>query len=245
MPFATDKDLKEYILRTLGKGILRVELTEDHLDDSLSAARRWFNANWGLIREILVDLQPEQNEILMPNFVVEVLNVFVEQVRLPPLIFDREFPFFFPFPLRAEGGIVFSYPSGLYSALVQQLTWIETLRRIFGAEVTFEYIPEMKKLRIFPAAFSERKALVQVISSEWSVAELAAFPEAEDLFVRWSIAEAKKRLGRIRSKHPSIPTAGGTQELDGSTLLDESREEMEKLNEEIRERGYPIPFITG
>jgi len=245
VPFANNTELANYIARTLGKGRVAVELTCDQFNDSIADAQRWFIANWGLTKEILINLLPEQNEILMPVDVADVINVYVEQVRIPPLIFDREFPFYFPFPLRAEGGIVFSYPTGLYSSLVQQLQWIEQLKRVFGADISFEYIPELRKLRIYPVPFVSKKALIQYQTNTFAISELALFPAAEDVFVRYSTAKAKYRLGTIRGKFSAFPGAVSDYMLNGPQLIEEAKQELEELNTEVRERNLgSVGFLS-
>jgi hypothetical protein len=175
--------------------------------------------------------------------VADVLRVDVEQVRIPPLVFDREFPFYFPFPMRAEGGIVFSYPAGLYSALVQQLQWIDQLRRIFSAELEWTYTDSNRLLRIVSPAFQTGLALIEYIANDVQLVEL--FGIAEELFVDWAYAEVMERVGRVRSKYGGYPTAGGERTLDGEALLAEAKAEKERIQTKALERGYPIPFMRG
>jgi hypothetical protein len=67
-----------------------------------------------------------------------------------------------------------------------------------------------------------------------------------DLVKRYSLMASKKRLGRIRSKYPGgFPTAQGNVDLDGATLLEEARQEEEKLEQEVSESGFPMGFLLG
>lgn len=241
--FSTEEDLKQYLLRRMGKGVVQVEITDAQLNDAIADAKRWFISNWGIIRTRTFQLTPGVTEYTLSTDVAEVLRVSVEQVRIPPLVFDREFPFYFPFPLRAEGGIVFSYPAGLYSALVQQLQWIDQLRRIFGADLEFEYVDSTRTLRILSPVFQSGSALVEYIANEVDVKEI--FGIAEDLFVDWARAEVMERVGRVRSKYGGYPTAGGERTLDGEALLEEAKELKERTQLRAAERGYPIPFLRG
>jgi hypothetical protein len=52
-------------------------------------------------------------------------------------------------------------------------------------------------------------------------------------------------VGRVRSKYDSFPTAQGTSIVDGPTLLDEARTEMELLEEEISLSGFPMMPVVG
>lgn len=241
--FANEEDFKKYLLRRMGQGIVQVEITDEQLNDAILDTKRWFVSYWGLIRAKTFDVLPGISEYTLSTDVAEVLNVYVEQARIPPLVFDREFPFAFPFPMRAEGGIVFSYPAGLYSALVQQLQWIDQLKRIFNAELEFDYNTSNRVLRLMAPANNSGLCLVEYISNSVSLNEI--FGVAEELFVDWARAEVLERVGRVRSKYGGYPTAGGERTLDGERLLEESKALKEEVRTRAIERGYPIPFTRG
>lgn len=241
--FANDADLASYLLRRMGKGVVQVEITNEQLADAIQDAKRWFVANWGIHRARTFQMIQGVTEYTLSTDVAEVLDVQVEAVRLPPLVFDREFPFYFPFPMRAEGGVVFSYPAGLYSALVQQLQWIDQLKRIFGADLEFDYNESTRVLRIMTPGNQSGLCLIEYISNCVDVKDL--FGIAEELFVDWARAELLERVGRARSKYGGIPTAGGERTLDGERLLEESKALKEELRTRAIERGYPIHFIRG
>lgn len=180
----------------------------------------------------------------MTDDVLQVQDVLFESVRIPPLVFDRDFPFFSPFPLRAEGGIVFSYPTGLYSGIVQQLQWIEQLKRIFSAEPEWMYDQMTKVLRLFPAfEIGQKRLMVEYVSNSMQVEELMG--EALITFSRYFRAECKEILGQIRSKYDAIPVAGGSASLNGAALLDQAKEEKAALTEWAHARNYPYRWLTG
>jgi hypothetical protein len=66
-----------------------------------------------------------------------------------------------------------------------------------------------------------------------------------DLLLRYALAVAKGILGLRRRKFSEWPSAQGAKRLDGSDLVQESKEEKEKLNEEILSVPYAAPFIVG
>lgn len=241
--FGTDADFKDYLLRRMGKGIVQVEITDDQLNDAVKDTKRWFVSHWGIVRARTFQVISGISDYTLSSDVADVLDVQIEQVRIPPLVFDREFPFYFPFPMRAEGGIVFSYPAGLYSALVQQLQWIDQLRRLFNAELEWTYTDSTRILKLISPANQTGMGLVEYISNEVQMKEL--FGIAEDLFVDWARAEVMERVGRVRSKYGGYPTAGGERTLDGEALLAEAKELKEQTRTRAIERGYPIPFVRG
>lgn len=139
---------------------------------------------------------------------------------------------------------MFSYPTGMYSGIVQQIQWIGQLKRIFSAEPDWEFDNLTRVLRLFPSSLGgSNRVLVEYVSNSMLIAEL--FGEALLTYIRYFRAECGERLGQIRSKYDSVPVAGGTASLNGTALLDSSREEKEKLTEWAHNRGYPYRFLTG
>lgn len=239
-----ERDVVEFTRRFFGYPVVAVELTEDHYADGLRETKQWFIDNWGIVRFRMFDLYAGVREIQMTDDVREVQEVRFESFRLPPLVFDKDFPFFAPFPMRAEGGIVFSYPTGLYSGIVQQLQWISQLKRIFSAEPEWDYDPITQVLRIYPAfEIGEKRMMVEYVSNSMEVEEL--YGEALITFQKYFRAHCKEILGQIRSKYDSIPVAGGTASLNGRELVEAGREEKTQLTEWSHQRTMPYRFLRG
>ena len=239
-----ERGVIERTRRYFGYPVVAVELTEDHYQDAMEEAKQWFIDNWGMIRNRYFDLFPGVREIQLTEDVREVQECYFEGVRLPPMVFDKDFPFFTPFPMGASGGMAFSYPTGLYSGLVQQLQWIEQLKRIFSAEPDWEFDSNTRVLRVFPAfETGEKRMLVEYTSNSLQISEL--FGEALITFMRYFRALCKMRLGEIRSKYDSVPVAGGSASLNGTALKDEGKEEVEKLTEWSHQRTAPYRFLVG
>jgi hypothetical protein len=118
---------------------------------------------------------------------------------------------------------------------------IETAKRILGAEQ--DWRQEGRILYVFPAPTVAYPALVNYMSH---AIDTQVFSERDfDLIKRYALAKAKADLGRVRSKYGEYPTAQGTTSLDGSALLEEAKDEIEALDEEIGQSGYPMGIIIG
>lgn len=236
----TAEELRQWILRRLGAPILKVELTECHLDDVIAEAKEWFNAKKGVIKRALMRLTPNQSEYPIPDEMDTVVEVvFPSQpfdfsmIYSPFILLDEKVPY-----------DVFAAPfsAGLYSTFTQTLQYVEMAKRIVGAE--WEWRQENRTLVLAPtpkdpsgAIFIYYKTYVEAIE------QLNA--RDFDLLKRYALALAKRDLGRIRSKYDSFPTAAGTTTLDGERLLQEAADEIEKLDEELAQSGYPMGFLTG
>jgi hypothetical protein len=64
-----------WILRYLGAPFLKVELTQEHLDDAIEDARRWFTAKKGQKRIIFFDVVQGVSEYLLPTDVEVIIDV--------------------------------------------------------------------------------------------------------------------------------------------------------------------------
>lgn len=234
----------EYVKRRLGFAGVDVELDNEQLSDCIADAKRWFLSNWGIIRQRFIFVDANKSEIEMSEDVAEVVNVYEERIRFPGIGIDfRDFPFYYQYIFRADSGVAFSYPAGLYGGLVMQIQWIDQLKRIFSSDLTFEYNPITRILRILPPRIEGKTVLVEYKSKVMEIREL--FGEALDVFLRYTLAVAKERLGRIRSKYSDIPFATGTTTLDGTKLLEEGLVEQRELTEWAHNRIKPVAIVRG
>ena len=231
------KDIKESIVTELGSPVVNVELNDTHLDKAIDDAIRWFNAKKALITNIKITLQSDVQEYELDDDVEAIIDVIREGTS------------------PAYGGIFedFGIPYTIYytddySALVSQLQYIEMSKRILSADKDFDF--DLRKgtgnkpvLIISPVPAKSETAIV-VVKKKIDNSNLDLLNVRDlDLIIRYATARAKIMLGRIRSKYDSLPAAQGDRSLDGSTLIEEAKEEIEKLNEDILNSQEPMGFI--
>jgi hypothetical protein len=67
-----------------------------------------------------------------------------------------------------------------------------------------------------------------------------------DWLTKYMVAVLKQRLGRILNKFGGVPNPeGGTDQTDGQDLIQQGREDEEKLMEAIQRRRRPLPPIIA
>lgn len=234
-----EAELREWILRQLGRPFLKVELTEDHLKDSIEGAKRWFSAKKGVHTTVPLSILPGQTEYELPDIVDTVTDV----VPTSPVL-DLSF-LFTPYAI-VENQIpydVFRSPQsgGIYSSFTQVLQYTETAKRILGAED--DWRQEGRTLFIFPLPRTFYTALINCKASRFTIEQLN---ERDHTLVKnWALAHAKGIVGRVRSKYDGFPAANGTASLDGERLLQEASDEKTALDEEIISSGYPMGIRAG
>lgn len=236
----TEPELKKWILRRLGSPVAKVCLDELQLDDAVEEAKRWFASRKGVDRDITIDLFAGQVEYQMPEDCDAVIDVSfqvspldISLIFAPHIIADEKIPY-----------NVFAAPSsvGLYSSFVQSLQYVEMAKRILNAERNWIYFPYKNILLLLPDPKGGGKAFIEYKSSCNTIEQL---PERDhDILKRYALAWAKHDLGIIYSKYGTWPTAQGQVHLNGDTLMQQAREEMQKLEDELYGSAMPMPFFT-
>jgi hypothetical protein len=233
------EDLKQWILRRLGAPFLKIELCDDHLNDDVEQALRWFVAKKGMVKQALIKVNSGQTEYDLPDEVDTVLDLAfpvspfdISMIFSPYILLDEKVPY-----------DVFAAPSsvGLYSSLTQTLQYVEVAKRILGAEP--EWRQQDRRLYLYPKPKVDAAVIIDFKPCYVYLDQLNQ--RDHEIVKRYALARAKMDLGRIRSKYSEYPSAHGSVTLDGERLLEEANSEIEALNEELAASGYPMGFVTG
>lgn len=240
--------LMDWILEMLGAPYVKVELFDDQLKAAIESARRWFAAKKGVQGSATLNIVAGQSEYELPDGVDTVQDIAFAASSLdvglgffPFLWEDGFYPVPFGFGGTSATGLV-PESGGLYSSIVQTLQYLETAKRILNAEA--DWRQEGRKLYVWPIPRNASKILLTVKSNLIVLEQLSE--RDHDLVKRWALADAKYRVGRVRSKYKSgFPTAQGHEQLDGEDLIAEAKEEKEVLDEEIGMSGMPMSILTG
>ncbi len=150
-------------------------------------------------------------------------------------------------------------PGGsFYGTFHQILAHAETARRVVGSEPAWEFFKDTNILQITPRNQRGGTALVRYISTTICTKDPVAPATApvndfkrlrflhRDMILKYALAGAKMRLGRVRSKYTDgMPSAGGSKNLDGESLLGEAQNEMEALTTKLADLNEGTPFLIG
>lgn len=252
-----EEQLIAWILRYLGAPFVKVELTKDHITDAIEEARRWFTAKQGMHKLLFWPVVRGESVYKLPDDVEVVINVAFatggagDFTSLASAGFGAGFG-----GIDLYGGIIVSGSGATIASLstlgsvtgplsewTQSMQYLEMFARVFGAEL--DWRQDGRELRLFPPnGYPTGLICIEYKTNTFTIEQLS--DRQHDLVKRYSLMACKKRLGRIRSKYPGgFPTAQGSVDLDGATLLDEARTEEEQLTTEIYEHGFPMGFTLG
>lgn len=231
-----EKDLKQELLHSLGFPIVQVEMKDldDNWDSIFKNAKRWIRKYYAQKKVVamtgynptgvlLTDIDPDIKTV---NTVLFEGNSHYKMLGLGQFYDDV--------PLSA--GLNLSYVD--YNTWIQYLQEIETAMRAFGADP--DWFIYQNKLSFNSGARKSRIMYVEYTTK--SIDSASVCTPWDDYYFRALKAGVKEQVGRYRSKFGSYSTPGGDANLDGEKLLDESKEDLRELREEIIEdrQGSPI-----
>lgn len=231
--------LLNWMLRRLGAPLLKVELTQCHFEDNISDAKHWFSAKKGVKKQTIIRTVPGQVEYKLADEIDTVLDV---AFSVPPMDISTVF---YPFATQGESipynAFMAPGSGGLYSSYTQTLMYVETAKRILGAEP--DWRQEGRSLYLFPVPKNDNGVWVDYKANIITIEQLNE--RDHDLVKRYALAKAKADLAEIRGKYDSYPGAQGSTTLNSAILRESALAEIEKLDEEIILSGYPLGFTTG
>jgi hypothetical protein len=254
----TKTEALEWIKRKMGGGAVVIELCEEHFSDAFDDAVRWYIGRKGIKRRAVVNLAPSVQEYAMPETCDEVLEIWFPGVQIDIIAAVNPYAFIDIDQLPVAYQSITGVPGGsFYGTFHQILAHAETARRVVGSTPAWEYFKDTNVIHIAPRNQRVGAAWARYISTTLGVDDpvgSATTPindfrklrfRHRDIILRYAVAQTKERLGRVRAKYTEYPSAGGTKNLDGDTLLGEAQGEIDKLDAEILELNEGVPFIIG
>lgn len=231
--------LEIYVLRKFGAPLLKVELMQEHLDDAVNDAKRWFSAKKGLQGMLSMTAGRGQTLVPLPDDCDTVLECIFRDTSTSDL--DKLVD-----PMALIDGIpkVFyssTYTMGFLSTYQQTMQYLKSARKVLGTDP--EWFQQDRNIVLTPATHQVTSLLITFKKDDFQINKLNE--RDYDLVKRRILAESKETLGRIRSKYSEFPSAQGQVQLDGNDLLKEAQQEKEKLDEEIMYSAGPIGMFFG
>lgn len=233
----TEAEVKEWICRRLGSPIVGVELTDDHLDDCITAAKEYWQMWVGQCKAVKMNLSgsTEYSEADMGvtdlDYVVDV--IFAVQTSNLVDFFswaDVEIdPFQYVF--SGEGG---------YSMLVQYMQYREMGKRIVSSDRDWEWDKTKRRLIITPKEIDTPMVEIFYISRTMDIGYLESYEWR--IFREYALAQAMKIIATIRMKFSDKPSASGSFAMDGDAMYANAEGIEQMVEEKIRNLQTPVGF---
>ena len=239
----------DYVFDRLGSGIVDVELDKKHIDTAIDQSlRRYRQRARNSVEEsyLVLTINKEQSDYFLPQEVITVRQVFRRGIGSTTGTTASQFEPFASGYLNTYM-LVAGRVGGLasYDMFTQ---YQELAMRMFGGFINFTWNQVTKKLsliRKFPVGGED--IILWTYNYKPEVALLSdylIFPWIQD----YSLALAKDMLGQAREKFGTIAGPQGGTQLNGGALKAEAKEEMDRLEEELKkfvDGSEPYSLVIG
>lgn len=241
----------KFIKLMLGDGMIDVELDPAHMELALDRALTHYRQRSSNAVEesyLFLELIQDQNEYRLPDEVITVRQVFRRSIGSRSGM-GAGGTLFEPFNLAYTNTYLMSgsMMGGLatYDAFAG---YQKLVGRMFGSYIEFLWKPTSHILDVLQRPFAQgEQILIQSYNyrPDWV---LLQDTYAKQWLRNYALAVCKQILGQARSKFASVAGPGSPITLNGTALLTEAKEEMEKLDKEIQDLtagGSPMTFVIG
>lgn len=239
------QDIKDYVRRSLGEGVVAVELTDLQLQDAVDSASMLYQQFIGAYKyhELAII---GGGEYAMPFDCMAVSEVYFDIQRSDIYeSFDWAGVELGPMSFGMYGGYRDSSGAGGgYSYLVQALNYRDQAKRILSVEEDWFWDRERRLLCLTPSRSEAIGSKIAVKYQTTDVDWTRLYPSEYHLFRRWALAESMLTIGAIRTKYNNLPSAQGDITLNGDTLRSEADGMKMNLMEQIKLIRPPLGIIS-
>jgi hypothetical protein len=242
--------LKREVYRRLGGGMVDIELTDDHYEDAIDfalATYRQRSSNSVEERFTFLELQPDQNQYILPNEVIEVRQIM--RYGNGSLVTGSGSGFD-PFSAAVANQTLLGGGSGSLPSLVTYELFTgfqELVGTMFGLHIMFNWHPTEHRLDILRQPRAVETVMLWIYNhrpEEMILGDTYARP----WILRFATAQCKVMLGEARSRFGTFVGPQGGTTLNGDALKSEGQQEMDALLQEIAnsvEQSIGYGFLIG
>jgi hypothetical protein len=242
----TRSEWRRRVLRDLGGNGVDPELSEEQIDGALQAALELWNRHRPCRQWFPFDI---------PSGQTIVISFFADEAHTKPAsdeyirrIIRVEFS---PAPNSATilgpiallGGYYFRWGMEGPRLFFEMQVAERTYERLTGSRADWYWNPSDRKLYISTPGRAQR--IMALATREMKLEEVPY--DQVSLFTQAAVAKAKYYLARTLGSKGPIKTGGGEIQTDANELRQESKEEWEKVENELKvsQMSYPPPGWIG
>ena len=251
MALITRKEIEEFIYTSLGAPIVSVELAPQNIQQAIDTAINEYLAT-GAVEIAYAELAPPmpgENIFDLPADVATVKNV-VFNVPMQAAAASTDDIFSFAVAASPMGP---QYSSYLHASsnLAVFFEYLQNRNRVIGNDITFKQVDN--KLYVWPFPKHSPKIIIEYSKNAFGIQDRDndAISTSNAWGINWirkmSLALAKGMLGKIRGKFSQVSggPGGESQTLNSQELVAESKEEIEKLKEELYDHKSHVQFFIS
>jgi hypothetical protein len=250
-------DIIDYARLRLGYGMIDVEADKEHFDMGIKQALiRYRQRSSNAVEEsyAFLDMYPETQEYILPNYIIDVRQVFRRGIGSVTGTTASQFE---PF---ASGYLnTYMLVAGRVGGLVNYELFVDYQKlamRMFGGYMNFTWNKVSKKLTLVrkqPYGGVDSPSNIRETVLLWCynykpdimlLNDPQVFPWIQD----YAYALTMMSIGQAREKFATIAGPQGGTALNGTTLKTEGQALLDKLDDELKnfvDGGQPMTWITG
>lgn len=251
MSLITREEISEFIMTSLGAPVVAVELAPQNIKQAIDTAINEYLAT-GAVELAYAELAPAlpgDNSFELPLDVATVKQV-VFNIPMQAAAASTDDIFSFAVAASPMGP---QYSSYLHASsnLAIFFEYLQNRNRIIGNDITFKQIDN--KLLVWPFPKHSPKIIIEYSKNAFGIEDrdTNAISTSNSWGINWirkmALAIAKGMLGKIRGKYSQVSggPGGESQTLNAQELVSESKEEIEKLKEELYEHKSHVQFFVA
>ena len=240
----------DYMKAMLGDGMIDVELDPIHYNTAIDRALSKFRQRSSNSTEEsygFLTTQVDTNEYVMPNEVMNVRQIFRRTVGSRTGGGDGG-SLFEPFNLAYSNTyLLASTNMGGLATYFAFASYQKLVGKMFGSEINFTFNKTTKLLTLMQRPRAGEEVLLWLYNYRPDF-NLLQDPQAGQWLRDYSLATAKLMLGEAREKFGTIASPQGGTTLNGASLKNEAKAELEMLEADLvnyKEGGTPLTFVIG
>lgn len=249
-------EITDYIRLRLADGIVDVELDKEHYEMAINQALIKYRQRAQNSQEesyAFLELLPETQEYILPKEIMTVRAVFRRGIGSTAGTTASQFE---PF---ASGFLnTYMLVAGRVGGLTNYELFVDYQKlamKMFGGHMNYTFNPVTKKLSIvrkMPWQGTNQEDASETVllwvyntkPDQMILNDHMIFPWIQD----YAYSFAKRILGEARSKFSQIAGPQGGASLNGTALLAEAKEEMDALEQQLKDYvdgSQPLTWVTG
>lgn len=244
MPVKSRQELTEYCLRALGAPVININVDETQLDDRISEALELYQEyhfdatyeQW--VTHVVIQEDVDQNYLTLPEEYVTVFEVLPVSKQYTRNMFDYRY--------QVRVNELSSWKPFDQVDYFMRMTNYNSVLDMLEAQPSVEFV--RKANRLYMTSEVSRMEVGQVVAIK--VQTLLDPEEVTKIYndrwlKRYTTALFKLQWGINTKKFSGVTLLGGV-EINGQQMYDEARQEMERLEEELKTTYQePIGFLFG
>jgi hypothetical protein len=240
----------DYIKAMLGEGMVDVELDPIHYNTAIDRSLAKFRQRSSNSTEEsfgFLTTQVDENNYVMPAEVMNVRQIFRRTVGSRTGGGDGG-SLFEPFNLAYSNTyLLASTNMGGLATYFAFASYQKLVGKMFGSEINFTYNKTTKLLTLMQRPRANEEVLLWLYNYRPDF-NLLQDPQAGIWLRDYALATAKVMLGEAREKFGTIASPQGGTQLNGASLKNEGKAELETLENDLinyKDGGTPLTFVIG